>query len=67
MATFNAQLQSSWLASAEYDDETEELTVSTVLGRDYTHRGVPLSMFEALRDARSAGAFYNANIKGVYS
>jgi KTSC domain len=59
-------LNSSAIASASYDSDTEELDVTFVNGRTYTHPGVPAGVVKALRDAPSAGSFYSSVIKGVY-
>lgn len=59
-------LASSWLTGATYDPETQDLTVSTISGRDYTHPGVPPDVVAGLRAAPSPGSFYNSEIKNTY-
>lgn len=59
-------LNSSALATADYWEDTERLRVTFRNGRSYDHYNVPKGIFEALRDAPSAGTYYNAAIKGIY-
>lgn len=63
MAAQTTQLNSSALASASYDDETQSLTVTFTNGRSYTYDGVGEELFLGLRDAPSPGRYYFQNIK----
>lgn len=46
---------SSVLASASYDDETSELTITFLNGRDYTYKDVLFNTYEDLISAQSPG------------
>jgi KTSC domain len=61
-----AQLSSTALSSAEYDDELEELSLTFTSGQTFTYSNVPMTVFENLRDSRSPGQFYHQSIKGHY-
>lgn len=61
-----AQLSSTALSSAEYDDESGQLSITFTSGQTFTYDNVPMSVFEGLQSARSAGQFYHQRIKGVY-
>ena len=65
MKTTTAVLSTA-LSSCTYDDETQDLIVTFVNGRDYTHAGVPPEIYQGLVMAASPGTFYNEMIKGVY-
>lgn len=67
MALEHAELDSSVLARASYDPDTEQLNIWFRNGRSYTHEGVPPDAFAGLCDAQSPGSYYNSAIKGVYS
>lgn len=60
-------LTSSWLVSAEYDPEREQLDVTTRNGGTYTFHRVPQNIFEEFRDASSAGAFFHEVLKARYT
>lgn len=66
MTTQQVPLQSTFLRTAEYDDETQRLEIVFANGQNYTFERVPQNVFEGLRDAGSAGQYYHANIKGRY-
>lgn len=59
-------LRSSWLVSATYDSESLELTLSTTDGNEYTLSGVPPQIAYGLRDAPSAGKYWNQVLKGRF-
>jgi KTSC domain len=64
-------LRSKAIASADWqpvptDETLGTLTVEFTNGREYTHEWVPKDVYEGLLAAPSAGAFYNAAIKGQY-
>lgn len=50
---------SSMLAKASYDTETEELTVTFMNGKFYTYIDVPRRTYDELIEARSAGKYFN--------
>ncbi len=59
-------MRSSSVAAAGYDAERHELHVEFVDGDRYVYSMVPRSVFEALLDAESVGAFVNSTIKPSY-
>lgn len=60
-------LDSSNLASAGYDPENELLRVQFHNGQVWEYSGVPESKFIELTTAPSAGRYFAAAIRGVYS
>jgi hypothetical protein len=50
---------SSMLSSAEYNDETEELTVTFINGKSYTYIDVPRRTYDELISANSPGKYFN--------
>ena len=66
MAIKSSALRSSALASAEYDDELEELTIIFRNGRGYTYVNVPEDMYDRLLQDPSPGRFYLDYIKDRY-
>ena len=60
------QLNSSALASATYDDETQDLSITFVNGGTYDYHNVSPGDFEALVGASSPGRYWHANIKDQY-
>jgi hypothetical protein len=57
---------SSVIKFARYDALTRELTVRLVAGV-YVYEGVPTEIYQALLNAPSKGAFYNAQIRDRFS
>lgn len=58
-------VNSSAIAAVSYDGSTlcvQFRTSDTV----YEHHGIPMSLYLALMNAPSMGAFYNKNIRGKY-
>jgi len=49
---------SSVLASASYDDDTSELTVTFLNGREYVYSDVLESTYEGLINAESPGKYF---------
>jgi hypothetical protein len=60
-------LQSSALASADWDPDSGVLTVVFRNGRSYQYAGVPESVFLGLLQAPSAGQYYKSAIERTYS
>jgi hypothetical protein len=60
------EFNSSAIAGANYNKSTQELTVEFNSGRSYSFTGVPQSLWESFKNSKSAGSFYNANIRGIY-
>jgi hypothetical protein len=57
---------SSNLDTAEYDDESEDLTITFQSGDRYLYRNVPAGEFRRLQHAISAGEYFYRNIRGRY-
>lgn len=57
---------SSNLESAEYDPDSEDLTLTFQSGARYLYRNVPLRTFRQLQQAPSAGQFFYRKIRNVY-
>lgn len=62
----NSFAGSSALSSGTYDTDTQTLNLLFTSGRDYTFENVPEHVWDGLCAARSAGAYFAQNIKGVY-
>lgn len=59
-------LHSTNLRSADYDQTTKRLTIEFHGGRVYQYSGVPLTVFEGLLRAHSAGRYFNLWIRNSY-
>jgi hypothetical protein len=59
-------LRSSVLRSAGYDSATAMLELEFASGDVYRYFAVPPSMFKALVDADSPGAYFNTHISDKY-
>lgn len=57
---------SSNVSQAEYDDESEDLTIEFQSGDRYLYRNVPKAIFRRLQHAPSAGQFFYRQIRNVY-
>ena len=57
---------SSAIASAEYNSNTEKLTVNFHRGGSYSYDSVPQNIVEDLEASDSAGEFYQSNIRGQF-
>lgn len=57
---------SSWVASAAYSRQTQEMTVYTKAGHAYDLSGVPPDMFEAFCKSSSPGRYFNSMLRGKY-
>ena len=62
----NVDITSSNIKSAQYDTETETLTVTFNNGGIYEYYKFPWSHFTKFRMAESQGKFFNTNINGKY-
>lgn len=67
MTIQTAHLKSSAILSATYDDEAEELSITFSNGSTYDYHDVPREVFDGLATAGSAGQYWHANIKDIYS
>jgi hypothetical protein len=56
--------RSSWIDSAEFDEETGTMTIS-LLGQEYEY-SIPQELWEEFKSAPSLGSFYENFIKGKY-
>jgi hypothetical protein len=61
-----ARLKSSMIERICYDDEAGSLSIWFKATGRYVYEGVPAAAYEALKAARSAGAYFNQCIKGRY-
>lgn len=66
MTIQTVQLRSSALASATYDDENEDLSITFSNGSTYDYHDVPKEVFDGLASAPSPGGYWHAAIKDVY-
>lgn len=60
------ELSSSNLRRCAYDMDTGTLKIQFNSGKVYTYEEVPVSVYNGLLEASSAGQYFNSNIKGVY-
>lgn len=61
MTIYNAEFpNSSMIASASYDSDTEELTVYFRNSRDYVYIDVDKSIFDAMQSSGSVGKYFNS-------
>jgi hypothetical protein len=58
----SAKLNSSWLENADYDDETQILTVTTRSGTKHDHHVHP-HVFAEMLAAPSPGQYYNSKLR----
>lgn len=58
--------QSSNLDAGSYDPETGEMTITFKSGSTYSYSGVPQSVWDGLKNAPSAGKYFNSEIKGRF-
>lgn len=57
---------SSNLASAEYDAESQVLTIQFHNGSRYAYQDVPERVFLELEKTESPGKYFNSFVRGVY-
>ncbi len=60
----NERLSSSALTHAEWDRETQTLTVTFVNGQSYSYGDVSEDEFDALVNSSSPGRYWNSYLKG---
>ncbi len=60
-------LNSSVLTAVEYDPEALTLDVIFMSGKRYTYFGVPDWKYDQLITAKSAGQYFNENIRDQYA
>lgn len=59
--------RSSNLESAEYDSETEQLTLTFLDGSEYTYDSVPNETYRGLTLAGSPGQFFHRHIRDRFN
>jgi signal transduction histidine kinase len=60
---------SSWISKATYhscDGKTGYFILYAQNGKNYIHKGIPLSVWQEFKNADSQGSYYSNNIKGRY-
>lgn len=62
-----ARLRSSLIERILFDEDAQELTICFRESGRYIYSGVPRAIFDALKTAASAGAYFNRCIKGRFS
>ena len=60
------RLNSSMIDRIAFDDEAETLSVWFRASGKYVYYGVPRAIYDALAKAQSAGATFNALVKGRF-
>lgn len=66
MSNYHKFENSNSIASCDYDDENNVLTVEFVRGKSYQYADVPKSVYEDLKDAESPGKYFQSYIRNVY-
>jgi len=57
---------STAIADATYDTDTQVMQVTFTSGKTYTHEMVPEAEWDRFCAASSAGSYYGSNIRGRY-
>lgn len=60
-------LVSSNLSAMRYDEQTHLLQIRFQSGKTYDYKDVPADVADGLKQADSAGKYFNSSIKGVYA
>lgn len=60
-------LASSNLSAMRHDEETRLLQIRFQSGKTYDYKDVPADVADGLKQADSAGRYFNSSIKGVYA
>lgn len=61
------QITSSNLAACAYDVESKILRIVFKNGSIYDYAGVPRATYDGLKTAESAGKYFHANVRDVYT
>ena len=61
------KVESSMIAAVAYDENKQLLEIEFTSGRVYYYSNVELDVYEGLIAARSAGRYFENNIRGGYS
>lgn len=59
-------LSSSHIQQADYDRESEDLTITFQDGSQYVYRNVPPSTYRGLTLAESCGSFFHRHIRSRF-
>jgi len=60
------ELASSHVQSAEYDDDSNELTIRFQDGSEYVYYHIPRAVYDNLLAMPSPGDYFRTNIKGIF-
>lgn len=60
------QVTSSCVASIDYNEKTQQLTVYFVKGGEHTYSGVPKTVYDGFLVAPSKGKYFNAVVRPNY-
>lgn len=63
--TFNPK--SSNLAEVSYDSESQTMTITFQDGRSYEYYQVPVTVFQGIQHAPSAGSYFYRQVRGRYA
>jgi hypothetical protein len=63
--TYSTPLESSMLSKAEFNDETNVLSVTFTNGDIWDYNGASPTLYQNLTGAASPGSFFHANIRKV--
>ena len=59
--------RSSNLAQVEYDTEERLMSITFQDGRQYEYSGVPVTVFQGIQNASSAGSYFWRQIRNRYA
>ena len=62
----NIQVNSSWIDSFVYEENSKLLSIFTKKGASYSYKNVPIELISELEASYSKGSFYIQNIKGKF-
>lgn len=60
------QVNSSCVASIDYDEGKQKLTVAFVKGGEHTYSGVPKTVYDGFLVAPSKGKYFNMVVRNAY-
>jgi uncharacterized protein YuzE len=66
IAPHSADVDSTTLGTAEYDENTLQLDITFANGKTYRYFGVPQMLYAELIAAKSKGAFFNEKLRGAF-
>lgn len=59
-------MDSSWIASSDYDSSEQTLTITTKNGETYNYLGVSENTADSFKAADSQGTYHNEVIRGRF-